>query len=138
MISCSHSLLITVQTFSQPFLYLLSLFRFTAPCYEENKYLAMSSESVASGTNILAGSDQSLVLQNSLSSVQPSSVLALAKKAMMASRKAALLAEKFSILESELREPSFLGYVSHCIVAFIFGLITSRFLKVWCKYTGDL
>lgn len=71
----------------------------------------MSKELTAHHSNSIEVAE-SIQLGNSPDSLSPAVVLSLAKKAMMATRKAALLAQKSNILSAVLDEQHFSGLVS--------------------------
>lgn len=72
----------------------------------------MSTEPIKSDSKVVQ-------LEKCADFVRPADVLALAKKAMMASRKAASLMEESNILAAEFDDPHFLRFVSHWFNAFV-------------------
>lgn len=85
---------------------------FPLPYTERKPLLSMYVESIVSDNNIVAGVKPMQMEQSISNSVKPGTVLALAKRAMMASRKAASLAEK-SNLAPQCDESHFLGLNPH-------------------------
>ncbi|XP_072957868.1 RNA polymerase sigma factor sigF, chloroplastic [Typha angustifolia] len=77
-------------------------------CSKENP-ISVSTEELIAHENTATIENGAKEFENSANSVTPDDVLALAKRAMMATRKAAVLAEKSSILAAELNEPHFHG-----------------------------
>lgn len=90
-----------LKYFESRLLYQPSLwYPFTASSSEGNRYLPVSVDSVARESNAAAMSEAVFLEQNRTSSAQPGVALALAQRAMVASREAALLAEKSNILDT--------------------------------------
>lgn len=99
-----------LRYFERRLLYQPGLWYLFAPlCTEEYKYLPISTKSVASESNVDARSESVLLEPNRSSYTQPEDALALAKRAMMASREAELLAESSDMLDSELDRIPFLS-----------------------------
>ncbi|KAJ0970312.1 hypothetical protein J5N97_023189 [Dioscorea zingiberensis] len=82
---------------------------FQLPHHSKKPVISMSVDSVTSETNGVSSFAPLLVERNNPDCVKPEDVLALAKRAMIASRKAASLAEESDVLESEFNESHFIG-----------------------------
>ncbi|XP_039138442.1 RNA polymerase sigma factor sigF, chloroplastic [Dioscorea cayenensis subsp. rotundata] len=79
------------------------------PHHSEKPVTPTSVGSVTSGTNGISSVVVSPEEQNNVDSVRLEDVLALANRAMIASRRAASLAEESVVLESEFNESDFIG-----------------------------